>query len=302
MGRVVVVGSINVDLVAFADRIPADGETLTGSRFDMYDGGKGANQAVMAARLGAPTALVGCIGDDDFGQRAARHLAAQGLWLPALRTVSAVCTGVALINVAANGANAITVVPGANGELTGDDVRGANIANDDVVVVVLEIPLAVAAAALAAARAVGARSVLTPAPVPDGGLPASFDGVLDTVVLNEVELRALGGAESLFAFGARAVIVTQGADGAAIVDPSGHQRQLPPPPVVTTGAGDAFSGALAAGLVAGRLLDDAAASAIQVATITVTRPGAQASYPQVGELPTALQEHFTFSHAAKGNT
>jgi ribokinase len=306
MGRVVVVGSVNVDLVAFGERIPSDGETLTGTRFEVYDGGKGANQAVMAAHLGAPTALVGCIGDDDLGQRALRHLTAQHLELQALRTVAGTSTGVALINVAANGANAITVVPGANGVVNVNDVLAADIAADDVVVVVLEIPLGVGAAALAMARGSGARSVLTPAPVPAGGLSSAFDGVLDIVVLNESELVALGGAAELFGNGASTVIVTQGAAGALLIDRTGEHRQLPtPPPVVavdTTGAGDAFAGALAAGLLAGRSIIDAATSAIKVATITVTKPGAQASYPMHGDLPAALQVDFTFSRAEKGNT
>jgi ribokinase len=295
MTRVVVVGSINIDLVAFGERIPADGETLNGSRFEVFDGGKGANQAVMAAHLGVPTALIGCIGDDDLGQRARRHLSAQALELQSLRTVDGVSTGVALINVAANGANAIMVVPGANGLVTPDDVVAANICSDDVVVVVLEIPLPTAAAALQQAKLAGATSVLTPAPVPAGGLPADFDGVLDIVVLNETELAALGGHDALLSMGARAVVVTRGERGASVADRAGW-RDLPPPPSVdvvdTTGAGDSFSGALAAGLLRGRSIDGAASTAVQIATITVTKAGAQASYPLLNELPQYLQAGF----------
>jgi ribokinase len=290
--EVVVVGSINVDLVTFADHIPTDGETITGTRFEVFDGGKGANQAVMAARLGAQVAMIGCVGDDDFGRRARATLAADGLDLSSVRTVSGVSTGVAPITVAANGANAIVVIPGANAALVGDDLGVLKDATAKVVVGVLEVPAAVVADAMRTAIAQGARAVLTPAPVPAEGLAEHFSGALDIVVPNHHELVALGGAQALLDLGANAVIVTRGADGATVIDRHGERPTPPPPPVEvvdTTGAGDAFSGSLAVALARGISIDDAAAYAVQVAAITVTKPGAQASYPTADQLPSHLR-------------
>ncbi|MFA1550935.1 ribokinase [Actinomadura chokoriensis] len=292
---VVVVGSVNADLVVGVDRRPAPGETVLGSDLVVHPGGKGANQAVAAARLGGRAGIVGRVGDDGHGDLLRGALAADGVDLAHLATTPGVPTGVALITIGPDGDNSIIVSPGANARLGPADVEAARamIAGASVVSFQLEVPLpAVEAAARAAAEA-GGRVVLNlspPAPVP-GELLA----LCDPLVVNEHEaaflLDGAGDAGELAAAlagsGPRSVVVTLGADGVVVADGEGVTG-IPSPKadaVDTTGAGDAFTAALCLRLARGDALRDAARYAARVGAAAVRKPGAQSSYPTPDELP-----------------
>jgi ribokinase len=317
-GRVIVVGSLNMDLVATAERLPAPGETVTGARYSQHHGGKGGNQAVAAARLGAPTAFVGAVGDDTFGAEARAALAAEGIDVAAVRTLPG-ATGLALILVDGRGENVISVASGANAELTPDHVLAAFATlaprAGDVVLVGHEIPTVTAKAALRAARQAGATTILNPAPAQ--GLDRSVFGDVDILTPNRGELAALVG-EDIRRIGRagraserpelaaatlldrnsegagirRAVIVTLGAAGAVVVGRDRGLLDLPAPAVTSVdsvGAGDAFNGALAAGLAAGLALEGAAARAIAAAALSTTRSGAREGMPTADELEALLE-------------
>ena len=312
-GRVVVVGSVNVDLVARSERLPVPGETVTGAAFSEHDGGKGANQAVAAARLGAPTAFVGAVGRDAFGERARAALASEGIDLAGLATLEA-ATGVALILVDGRGENLISVASGANAVLAAGDVaealRRLAPGPGDVVLVGHEIPTGVTREALRVARAAGATTILNPAPA--AGIDRSVFGLADILVPNRLELGAIVAAEaarvgrpgggggrpiesarSLLQANAEgggvgeAVVVTLGAGGALVVTSGGDTIDLPASAVRAVdavGAGDAFAGALAAGLAAGLDLESAARRAVAAATLSTRREGAREGMPTTAEL------------------
>jgi ribokinase len=317
MPRVVVVGSVNIDLVAQAERLPAPGETVTGAAFARHHGGKGGNQAVAAARLGISTAFVGAVGDDDFGADARTALAAEGVDLTSVVTLPGP-TGVALILVDSRGENLISVASGANAGLTADHVTTAigrlSIGADDVVLVCHEIPTPAVRAALRAGRAAGATTILNPAPA--AGLDRSTFGLADVLTPNrgelsilvagetlrvgrgpgpaaraEVAARALIEANSEGSGVRRAVIVTLGAAGAVIVEAGREPVDLAARKVSavdTVGAGDAFNGALAAGLAAGLDLAEACRRAIAAAGLATTRAGAREGMPTAAALEAAL--------------
>jgi ribokinase len=288
--RVIVVGSANMDLVVETDRAPGAGETLLGRRFSTHFGGKGANQAVMARLTGAEVALVACLGADAHGAQTRAELARRGIDAAAVAEVADVASGIAQIWVEDGGVNRIVVVPGANDRLDPQHVA-ASVARDRATVVVgqLEVPQAATAAGFAAARDRGATTVLNPAPA--AVLDDALLGATDWLVPNEVELAALaagGDAErdaDLAGF-ARTVgvrlVVTLGAAGAALVRPDGTVLRTPAPQVTavdTTGAGDAFVGTFAARLAAGEPEERALTAALRCAADSVTRLGAQSSYP-----------------------
>jgi len=296
--EVVVIGSLNMDLVARAARLPLPGETVAGESFATVPGGKGANQAVAAARLGARTAMIGCVGDDAFGNRLRAGLEADAIDTSALRSVPAMSSGVALIVVDATGRNGIVVVPGANGELEPADVDAAEpvITAARIVVLQLEVPLATVLHAARRARALGKTVVLNPAPAQP--LPPELLALVDFLVPNELEAASLTGlpvttpADALVAArrlrdaGAATVLVTLGAHGVVTVGPSGERHDQAPrvEAVDTTGAGDTFIGGLCAALVARRTLTEAIAYGQAAAALCVTRPGAQPSIPYAREL------------------
>ncbi|MGZ8437357.1 MAG: ribokinase [Candidatus Limnocylindrales bacterium] len=304
-GRVIVVGSVNVDLVVAVERLPEPGETVVGGRFERHHGGKGGNQAVAAARLGADTAFVGAIGDDAFGDDAREALAAEGIDLRGLARLAGTATGVALILVDARGENSIAVAGGANVALRPEHVRDALATlrphPGDIVLVGHEIPTAVAREALRIGRAAGATTILNPAPV--GGLDAATLAQADILTPNRGELAVLAGLVGLAVDGApadvaeallarlslRAVIVSLGADGAQLLEPGGS-TPLPAvavPVVDSTGAGDALNGALATGLADGLPLVEAARWAVKAASLAVTRAGAREGMPDRQELQAA---------------
>jgi ribokinase len=312
-GRVIVVGSVNVDLVVVASRLPGPGETVTGGDVARHHGGKGGNQAVAAARLGARVAFVGAVGEDDFGAAARAALAAEGIDVSHLATVARP-TGVALIVVDARAENLIAVAPGANASPTAASVAAAlealAVGPGDVVLASCEIPPEAVRAALAGARAAGATSVLNPAPA-DGLDPATI-ALADVLTPNQAELALLAAAagagaavraaapaevapeietlaQRLLAEGAggRAVVVTLGAAGALVVPADGPAARIPAlrvVPVDTTGAGDAFNGALAAGLAAGLPLTEATRRAVAAAGLSTTRAGARGGMPTTADL------------------
>jgi ribokinase len=293
-----VVGSANADLVIGVNRRPAAGETVLGSDLATYPGGKGANQAVAAARLGADTVLLARVGDDAHGSLLAGSLSAAGVDTTGI-LVGGAPTGVALITVDPSGDNSIVVSPGANAWLSAEDVRGAGelLAAARVVSLQLEIPIDTVTAAVRAAAAAGSRVVLNPsppAPLPDDVLAAC-----DPLVVNEHEARFLLGtdagdtpedwATALLARGPRSVVVTLGAAGALVAGPDGT-AQVPSPRVTavdTTGAGDAFTGALAWRLGTGDDLQTAVRFAVRVGAVAVTKAGAQESFPTLEEVAAA---------------
>jgi ribokinase len=306
---VLVVGSVNVDLVVAASCLPGPGQTVTGGDLARYQGGKGGNQATAAARLGARVAVVGAVGDDEMGRQARSALASEGIDVAGL-AVSSRATGVALIVVDPRGENLITVAPGANDEVHAVHVRTALAAlapgPDDVVLVCREIPPDGVRAALEVGREAGSITILNPAPA--DGLDAATLALADILTPNETELALLGGLGSARgnpetaarqvlagqptdagegdAHG-RAVVVTLGAAGALIVRAAGAAVAVPAPAVEvvdTTGAGDTLNGALAAGLADGLDLAGAVRRAVAAAALSTTRPGARGGMPTRAEL------------------
>lgn len=269
MGRVVVLGSLNVDLVAHVERHPRPGETvLAASALERFAGGKGGNQAVAAASAGASVAMVGAVGDDEGGACYLERLRDRGVDVSAVRVLPGVSTGQAWITVDGDGENAIVVVPGANSEVrwAGD----VGLAPGDVLLVQLEVPLPSVAEAVRAAHAAGARAVVNAAPY--AGLPPDVVGLADPVVVNEHE--ALSLADSDLVPGS--VVVTFGANGAAWDGEQFPGVAVAAAEVVdTTGAGDAFCGALAAALAAGASREAAMRAALQAGADAVRRHGAQ---------------------------
>ena len=300
-GRVVVVGSVNVDMVVVAPRLPGPGETVTGGDVARHHGGKGGNQAVAAARLGASVAFLGAVGDDDLGFAARAALDAEGIDVRHLAVVPRP-TGVALIVVDERAENLIAVAPGANAAVTSGAVAAAlaalRLAPGDVVLVCREVPPEAVLAALDAARTAGATGILNPAPA--DGLDRSSAALATVLTPNETELATVAGpgdpeaaSRSLLADGAagRAVVVTLGAAGALVVPDGRPTVALPAArvvPVDTTGAGDTFNGALAAGLAAGLSLEDACVRAVAAAGLSTTRQGARVGMPTAAELEAHL--------------
>jgi ribokinase len=288
---VVVVGSINADLVVTVRTLPRPGATVTGGTFARHGGGKGANQAVAAARLGARVAMVGAVGADDLGEEALRELAAEGIDVSAVARLDGVPTGVAAIVVDKAGENQIAVASGANASLDGNAVEGAlqGLRASGVVLLGHEVPEAAVVAGIRAARAAGWTAVLNPAPARP--LPEGLEGVILTP--NADEARELAGtadvdaaAAALAARTGAPVLVTLGAGGALL---DGDRLPAAPVDVVdTTGAGDAVNGALAAELAAGRPLREAAAFALAAASLSTRTPGARAGMPRRDDVAAAL--------------
>jgi ribokinase len=283
--RVIVVGSVNADLVVRAVRLPAPGETVTGGRFSRHGGGKGANQAVAAARLGAHVAMVGAVGDDDLGQEALALLEHEGIDVSAVARLDAP-TGVALIAVDAEGENQIAVASGANAELdpaaVERTVRGAGTGTA-AVLLSQEVP---EAAVLAGVRAARGPVVLNPAPV--RALPAELAALGPILTPNAGEARELSGEEepetaarALAERTGAPVVVTLGARGVLLLQ-DGEAERLPAPRVEavdTTGAGDAFTGALASELAAGADIRAAARFATAAAALSTQAAGAREGMP-----------------------
>jgi ribokinase len=298
MPKILVIGSSNTDMVVRADRLPRPGETVLGGTFFMNPGGKGANQAVAAARLGGQVAFVCKTGDDLFGSEARRLFREEGIDTSHLLTDPSAPSGVALITVDRQAENCIVVAPGANANLTPDDLRRAASAFEqaDIVLLQLEIPMETVEQAALTACATGKRVVLNPAPAT--AIPARLLAALDLITPNETEAEAITGiriadrrtadeaARRLAATGAKQVVITLGAQGALVYE-AGQSRIVegyPVRAVDTTAAGDVFNGALVVALAEGKPLEEAARFACKAAAISVTRPGAQGSIPTRAEV------------------
>lgn len=276
---VCVVGSANFDLVATSTRLPLPGETVLGSGFAEHPGGKGLNQCVAAARSGATTAFVSAVGDDAAGAALLGVMRDEGIDASAVAVRSGVPTGRALIGVADDGENSIIVVAGANETVVVERVPASR-----VLLAQLEVPVEAVTRAFALAREAGATTVLNPAPART--LPPSLIACSDVVVPNEHEVDVLGGPDALLAMGARAVVVTKGAEGVAVHTPGSvvHLRAYTVDTVDTTGAGDTFCGALCSRLAAGEPLVDALEYALAAAALSTTRHGAVPSIPGSAEV------------------
>lgn len=293
--RITVIGSFNTDLMVRAPRMPSPGETIMGTSLTVGAGGKGANQAIAAVRLGAEVHMVACVGADEFGRSARATLAREGVAITHVREAGAEATGAALIIVdEVRAENMIVVAPGANRALRPEDVDGALdcIAASDVVLMQLETALDTVVHAAAVARRCGAKVVLNPAPA--ATLSSELMAIVDVLTPNETEAALLAGmgapgsdaaaraadaAHALLAQGCGAVVVTLGKAGALVADSAGIRHIAPfrVDAVDTTGAGDAFSGALSVALAEGMSLDEACVFANAAAAVSTTRPGTAAS-------------------------
>ena len=303
MPRVLVIGSANVDFTVALSRLPRPGETVSEGTLLVARGGKGANQAVAARRLGAEVRLIGCVGDDASGREVRQALSDEGIGVDALTTATGPATGTALIVVDRDGRNQIAVAPGANRALTIADVerREADFAWAGVVVCSLEVPLAVIRRALEIARGHRVTTLVNPAPFPDGGI--DFLALADYVTPNESEAARLAGAEVadldsarktaavVRAAGAGTAVLTLGAGG-ALADGPGRVVHVPAFSVTavdTTGAGDAFNGALAVALGDARPLAEALRFGNAAAALAGTRRGAQPAMPMRDQVERLLR-------------
>ena len=297
---VVVLGSFMMDLVIRAPRRPRPGETLVGTSLEEYFGGKGCNQAVAAARAGASTAMVGRLGDDDYGRRFLDLLRREGIDADGVITDPTEGTGVGAPLVEDSGDNSIVIIPRANAQVGPADVEAAArvIAGAKVLLLQLELPVAAVVAAARCARAAGVTIVLNPAPA--AADLSAFEGLVDVLVPNEGEAAMLTGLDDPLAaarelqrrFGC-AVLVTLGEQGSLVLQADGTHEVLAAHQVLavdTVGAGDAYCGSLGARLAAGDPLLEAARYAGAAASLSVTRPGAEPSIPTAAEVLAVLGE------------
>jgi ribokinase len=299
--KICVIGSCNLDLTFRVPRLPRPGETLAAHALHQGFGGKGANQAVAAARLGASVTMIGTVGDDAFGQQYLENLHGLGIDTAYVRIDAHRPTGMASIFVSDVGENCIVVAAGANAALTPDDVSAAAdaIRGADIVVCQLETPVTAALEAFRIARAAGVRTLLNPAPVLP--LPEDLLHLTDLCVPNETELELLSGAatnkfaiesaaRALQSRGPGVIVVTLGAAGALLLDGAAENVSgMDVNAVDPTGAGDVFIGALAVCLAEGGALREAVRWANAAAAISVTRPGAQSAAPSRSEVETRLR-------------
>jgi ribokinase len=302
--RIVVVGSINMDLVVRSEKLPGPGETVIGREVREIPGGKGANQAVAAARLGANVSMIARVGDDAFGEKLRAGLASEGIDVGHVVVTSECASGLAVVAVDDRGENAITVIPGANGRLTSADVRAAEdlIRAADVVLLQLEIPIETVQSAVSLSRQLAKTVILDPAPA-----PRTVDSRMlsvDVICPNETEATALTGiaianiddamraAARLREMGPTYAIITLGRDGAVVCGPDGGLERVASfaiTPVDTTAAGDAFAAALGFCLARRAPIHDAVRFACAAGAVAASRPGAQPSMPTVGEVSDLLR-------------
>ncbi|MGZ0655458.1 ribokinase [Coraliomargarita sp. W4R72] len=297
--KILVVGSSNTDMIAQVKSLPAEGETIMGFGFDQFVGGKGANQAVAAARSGAPVSFACCVGDDHFGGVTLEKLKLEGLDLSYAKQVKGTPSGLALIAVDEEGRNQIVVIPGANAALDEAQIDQIDFSAFEVVVFQLETPAAAVWYGLRQARAAGCTTIFNPAPAAE--IPEDVLPLIDYLIPNEHELKVIapqGGsrldcANGLLAKGAGAVIVTLGGDGVACFQPRGVIEV--PAPVVdvvdTVGAGDAFVGTFAAALARGKELQESLILSVCSASLSVQKSGVQASYAHFSNIEAMAAVH-----------
>ena len=301
MNKVIVVGSVNMDITARTDKLPDTGETVAALSVEYLPGGKGLNQAVAAAKIGTTVVLAGCLGSDSFADELASFVRRHKIDVSCLRR-SEKNSGIALITVDERGQNTIVVAPGSNADVCPEDVKKLPVSPGDVVVCQFEIPPAAVAAAFAKARRYGARTILNPSPVCP--IPDEIFRNTDILIVNETELAFLSrenvdentpaekiadAAEKLKTDAEQTVIVTLGSRGALV---AGSKDMLfvdsyKVPAVDTVGAGDCFAGVFAAKLAEGKDVGENVKTAARAAAVCVTRKGAAPAMPDAGEL-----EHF----------
>ncbi|MGA7522498.1 MAG: ribokinase [Acidobacteriaceae bacterium] len=305
---IVVVGSVNLDLVCVGKRIPAPGETVWGNRFQTFHGGKGANQAVAVARLGYPVSMVAKVGDDDFGSRLRQGLRAAHVNVRAVSTAKATASGVALITVDNRGQNSITIIPGANGELRPADLEKSlpSLRSAGMILTQLEVPMETVEYLGSLAARLKVPMMLDPAPA--RSIPRKILRSVTYLTPNETETCTLCGiapahltqatvagcAEKLQREGAANVIIKMGKDGAFIASADGLRKKVPAfkvKAVDSTAAGDAFNGAFAVALMRGFSLEDAVRFAAAAGAMSATRAGAQTSMPASEEVARLLHGH-----------
>ena len=313
---IVVVGSINLDLVCTASRIPAPGETLSGERFQTFHGGKGANQAVAAARLGSHVRMIGKVGDDDFGRELRAGLLDAAINVDHVATSPGISSGVALISVSTDGQNSILVVPGANGTLRPADLERClpHLRSAGMILTQLEIPIETVEFLAAAAGKLGVPLMLDPAPA--RALPPELLRHVTYLTPNETEALTLCGldqselseadavqaAETLLGHGGTNVILKMGSRGALVATADGLCKRIPAIPVSavdSTAAGDAFNGGVANALMRGLALVEAVEFGIAVAALSVTRAGAQPAMPHAHEVAELLARQGSASPAGQ---
>ncbi len=307
--RIAVVGSINADLVVRCAKLPRPGETISAFDVSELPGGKGANQAVAAARLGAEVTMIGRVGDDAFGQRLRSGLQENGVGVDWVLSTPNCASGLAIVAVEERGVNAILVVPGANGRLTPADVLAASevIRQADIVLLQLEVPIETTIAAIKFARDCGTPVILDPAPAPTFGdddpmIPGDLLQVevacpneAEALALTNVRIETVADAERaaccLRSLGPRYGIVTLGARGAVLCEPDSRPLLIPTfdiNAVDTTAAGDAFAAALAVRLSQGAAIADAVRFACAAGALAASRPGAQPAMPTLSEVESLL--------------
>lgn len=299
MGKILVIGSANMDFVIRTPEIPLPGETVLGTSLTLIPGGKGANQAYAAGKLGAQTAMIGAVGNDTNGQALLQSLQSVGVDTSGMEILEKEPTGAAFISVNDKGQNNIIVVPGANGRVTTEQIHAHEALFDesDIVVFQLEIPMETVVEAARIAKAKGKMVILDPAPAPEM-LPDELIRNVDILKPNEHELARISGmptdtpehiraaADAMFARGVKTLVVTLGGSGSALVEP-GHMEVFPAHKVEvvdTTAAGDSFTAAFALSLTNGESCADAIRFASRVSSIVVTRKGAQTSIPSMAEV------------------
>jgi len=300
--KITVVGSSNVDLISYVPHMPKQGQTLFGTDFKMGFGGKGANQAVMASRLGAQVYMVTKLGDDSFGRDTVKNYETNHIDTKHVLITSKASSGVAPISVDPKGHNCIIVVPGANNLLTPDEVEEASsiIASSSVLICQNEIPLETTMKALKLAKEHGVKTIFNPAPAPES-LPAEIFPLCDLICPNETEAESMTGisikslqnaetaAKILLDKGAQTVILTLGGEGSLLVSKNSTEIIRVPAEKVeakdTTGAGDCFIGSLAVYIAKGDSIEEAMKKASKIASISVQHTGTQTSFPYLKDLP-----------------
>jgi len=299
-----VIGSINTDMVVMTEKLPAPGETVMGGEFMMTSGGKGANQAVSAVRLGGEVTMVGRLGKDIFGDQSIKRLNDENINCEFIGRDALAASGVALISVDNNGENHIVVAPGANNQLDKKTVKAALDALPDnaIILLQLEVPLETVAYVIESSRESSRRVILDPAPAPMTALPSNFLNGLYLITPNETEATQLSGIEvrdnksaevaarKLLATGVKNVAITMGAKGVVLAQENTVKFVQSPQvkAIDTTAAGDCFNGALSVAIASGLSLEEGIERACLAASISVTRKGAQDSMPYIKEVDACL--------------
>lgn len=302
----IVFGSINMDLVVKTPRLPSPGETLQGNHFFTAPGGKGANQAVAAARLGALTYLVGRVGEDSFGQELLTHLNEMGVQTEGIKVDSKTSSGVAMIAVDQNSENTIIIIPGANGRVNSQDVDKLSdlFSHATALLLQLEVPLSTILLVAQKAKQAGVKVILDPAPAPES-LPDELYSLIDIITPNETEAKQLTGfdvseernwvkaADFLLNRGVKTVVLKLGARGVFCVNKAGQFRveAFPVEAVDTVAAGDAFNGAMAAAFEQGLSLKEAVVWGSAAGALATTKLGAQPSLPDRETFEAFLKSH-----------